>query len=138
MATIDMQTMRYINLLDRVARVKTMKCFNYNGTIIYAVPRELISKAIGSGASNIRQMQDILGKRIKIIQEAAGIDKAEKFVSDIVEPIKFKSLEVKEQELVISSGSMQNKAALMGRNKKRMEELALIIKDTFNLDLKIL
>ena len=35
MAIINMQTMRYINLLDKASNVKTRKCFVYNNTIYF-------------------------------------------------------------------------------------------------------
>ncbi|MBS3072165.1 hypothetical protein J4408_04200 [Candidatus Pacearchaeota archaeon] len=105
-----MQTMRYINLLDRASNVKTKKCFVYNNTIYFAVPASLISKAIGPAASNIRRMQENLGKRIRIIPEPEGIMDAEKFVANIVDPVKFKSLEMKDGMFVLNASS-QSKAA---------------------------
>jgi transcription antitermination factor NusA-like protein len=138
MATINMQTMRYINMLDRVSRVKTTKCFNYNGAIVFAVSKHFVSQAIGPNANNIKVIQDNLGKRVKIIKEPQGVDGAKEFIEEIVSPVKFKSLEVKDSELIVTAGNMQNKASLLGRNKKRYEELSLIIKDTFSLDLKII
>jgi len=136
MASINMQTMRYINLLDRASRVKTTKCFSYNNTIIFAVPRFLISKAIGPDAVNVRRIQEQLGKRVKVIEEPTGIESAEKFVFDIVSPIKFKSLEMKDNEFVLNAGS-QSKAALIGRNKRRLIELNQIMKDNFGMEIKI-
>ena len=138
MSVINMQTIRYINLLDQESRVKTRKCFVYNNTIIFAVPENQISKAIGPNALNVKKVQEKLGKRIRIIKEAAGAGDASRFVEDIVEPIKFKSLEIKDNEMMISAGSMQNKASLLGRNKRRYEEIKQIVSDTFNLELKII
>ena len=137
MSVIDMQTMRYINLLDRASQVKTRKCFVYNGTIIFAVPGNMVSQAIGPDAINIRRLQEKIGKRIRIVREAASPYDAERFVQDIVMPAKFKSIEIKENELIISAGSVQNKATLLGRNKKRFEELKTIVEDTFGLELKV-
>jgi len=137
MAIINMQTMRYINLLDRASNVKTKKCFVYNNTIYFAVPASLISKAIGPAASNIRRMQENLGKRIRIIPEPEGIMDAEKFVANIVDPVKFKSLEMKDGMFVLNASS-QSKAALIGRNRRRLDELKQIMQDLFNLDLKII
>lgn len=137
MSVINMQTIRYINLLDRASNVKTTKCYLYNNTIIFAVPKFLVSKAIGPDGINIRRIQESLGKRVRIIGEADGIYDAKRFVEDIVEPIKFKSIEIRENELVITSGSMQNKAALLGRNKIRFEELKTIVQNCFNLDLRV-
>jgi len=138
MSTINMQTMRYINLLDQIARVKTTRCFSYNNSIYFAVPRAFVSQAIGRNASNIQMLQDKIGKRIKIIIASSGVEDIERFVRSIIEPAQFKSIEVKEKELIITAGSMQNKANLLGRNKKRFEELAEVIKDDFSLELKVM
>ena len=108
-----MQTMRYINLLDRTAHVKTRKCFVYNNTIFFAVPRQFVSKAIGPDASNIRKIQESLGKKIKVIKEAGGYEDAENFVEDVVSPAKFKSFEVKDGAGIITAGNNQNKAILI-------------------------
>jgi len=138
MSVINMQTMRYINLLDKASRVKTSKCFIYNNTIIFAVPAHLMSRAIGSNAENVRLIQDQLGKRIRIIREPTGIGSMNQFIQDIVTPVRFKSLEIKDKEAILTAGNAQNKAALFGRNKKRYEELDEIIQGLFALDLKII
>lgn len=137
MATIDMQTMRYINLLDRVTRVKTSKCFVYNNTIIFAVPQGLVSRAIGPQGNNVRNIQVTLGKKIKIIAEPNGVDDAVRFVQDVVDPVTFKSLELKDGAFLLTAGS-QSKAALIGRNKRRFEELAQIMHDSFGHSLRII
>ncbi len=138
MAVLDLQTIRYINLLDEKSRVKTSKCFMYKGIIIFAVPGFLVSKAIGVNASNVRYIQEKLGKKVKIIKEASGISDAERFIRDIVSPVQFRSLELGDKEIIIMAGSMQNKAMLLGREKKRFEELKEILKNTFGLELRVI
>tara|TARA_Y100000310_G_scaffold331607_1_gene405458 strand:+ start:1744 stop:2160 length:417 start_codon:yes stop_codon:yes gene_type:complete len=137
MATINMQTMRYINLLDKASQVKTRSCFVYNGTIFFAVPKHLVSKAIGPAAINIKKIQEKLGKKIKVIKESEGPGDLQRFVSDVVTPVRFKNIEIKEGEIVITAGNSQNKASLIGRNKRRLDELKQILQDIYNLDLKI-
>ena len=131
-----MQTMRYINLLDKASHVKTRKCFLYNNIIIFAVPRAFMSQAIGPDATHIRFIQEQIGKRIRIIEEVWGVEDSEKFIAAIVAPVTFKSLEIKDNMLILTAGS-QSKAALIGRNRRREDELRQISKDTFDLDLKI-
>ncbi len=138
MATINMQTMRYINLLDRASNVKTKQCFIYNNTIFFAVPRELVSRAIGPAALNIKKIQDNLGKKVRIIAEPEGILGAQKFLQELVAPIRFKSLEIKDGGFILTAGSNQSKASLIGRNKRRFEELHKIMLDLFGMDLKII
>ena len=131
-----MKLMRYINLLDRTSRVKTRKCFVYNDIIIFAVPRDMVSQAIGPGAVNVKRIQFQLGKKVRVISEPRGIEEAQNFVREIVSPIKFKSLEIKDGVFILNAGST-SKAALIGRNKKRLEELHEILLSNFGLDLKI-
>lgn len=138
MAVIDMKAMRYINLLDKVSHVKTRRCFVHNNTIFFAVPGSQISKAIGPSAVNVRKMQESIGLKIKIIKDVEGVDDAKRFVEDIVAPVRLKSIEVKENSLIITGGNNQNKATLIGRNKRRFEELKKVINDFFNLDLRII
>ena len=137
MSVIDMKLMRYINLLDRVSNVKTRKCFVYNNVILFAVPRMMVSQAIGPGAYNIKVLQGQLGKRIRIVTEPHGIADAVNFVREVVSPVRFRSLELKDGIFVLNAGS-SSKAALIGRNKARLEELREIIKNNFGLDLKII
>lgn len=138
MATISMQTMRYINLLDRASQVKTKQCFVYNNTIFFAVPRQMVSKAIGPAALNVKRIQENLGKKVKIIPAPEGLEDAQVFIHNLVFPNKFKSLEIKGSSFILTAGSNQNKAVLIGRNKRRFEELQKIIQDIFHMDLKIL
>src|SRR3989344_884778 len=135
MATIDMQTMRYINLLDKASKVKTKQCFIYNNTIFFAVPEELISRAIGPAALHVRIMQEHLGKKIRIIREPRELRDINRFINDLIGPGRFKSLEVKDNCVIVTAGSNQNKAILIGRNKKRLFELQKIIQDVYLMDL---
>lgn len=138
MAVLDMQLMRYINLLDKAAHVKTQKCFVHNNTIFFAVSRRDMSKAIGPAAANVRKIQDQLGRKVRVIEEANGITDAQRFIDDIISPVRVKTVEIKDGAIVITAGSSQNKAVLIGRNRRRFEELEKVIKDYFSLDLKVI
>ena len=138
MAIIDMRTMRYINLLDKITHVKTSKCFVHNGSIFFAVDKRDVSRAIGPSAMNVRKMQEKTGKKVRIIEQADGIGNVKSFIEDIIAPVRIKAVEVKDNSVMITAGSSQTKASLIGRNRKREEELKQIIQDFFNLDMKII
>lgn len=138
MAVIDMRAMRYLNLLDKVSRVKTSKCFSYNNYVFFAVRRDLVSKAIGPAASNIKQIQESIGSKVKIIPDAESISDLKMFVENIVLPIKPREIELKDDCIVVTAGSTQNKASLIGRDKRRFDELKKIVNNFFGKDLKIL
>lgn len=135
--TITMQKMRYINLLSKISRVSTNKCFLYNNTIIFAVPRSMMSQAIGASAKNIKSMQTVFDKKVKIVVQPNNSRDAEIFVRAIVDPVQFKSLEEKDDSFILNAGS-QSKAALIGRNRRRLLELNQIMEDCFGKGLRII
>jgi NusA-like KH domain protein len=135
--TINMQDMRYLNLFGKITRVNTRFCFKYNEIIIFCVPRKLVSKAIGKNGENVKQMSEILRKKIKIITKPRGIQDVKTFIEDIISPVKFRDIEVKDNEIIITAGS-QSKAALIGRNRRRFLEMQKIIKDFFGKGFRII
>ena len=135
--TIDMQDLRHLNLFNQITKINTRFCFRYNDTLYFCVPKNLISKALGENASNIRRMSDILKRRIKVIPKPRGIEDAEGFIKTITALVTFKELEVKDNEIILNAGG-QNKATLFGRNKQRFFEMKSIVKGFFDRDFKII
>ena len=132
--TIDMQLMRYVNLFARTTKVPTTKVFLYNNQIVFAVPKAKVSLAIGKGAVNVKKLNQILRRKIKVVAMPAAESKEgiAKFVGDVVDPIEFNKIDVKENAVVINAGR-QSKAALIGRNRQREKELTGILKNFFHI-----
>ena len=136
-STINMQDMRHLNLFGRVTQISTRFCFKYNEHIIFGIPNHLISKAIGENGKNLKKLSELIGKKVKVVPNPNGIEDAENFISRIISPTKFKEMEVVGDEIIITAGS-QNKAALLGRNKRRLIELQIIVENSFGKDLRII
>ena len=135
--TIDMQDMRYLNLFRQITGISTRYVMKYNEMIIFSVPKNILSKAIGPEARNLKRMSEILGKRIRVIPIPNGIEHIKPFIQAIVSPVEFNDLEIKNEEVILTAGSM-SKAALLGRNKRRLQEMQKIIKDFFGKEFKII
>lgn len=133
--TIDMQDMRYLNLFERITRIRTRYCFKYNEALVFCVPEKLVSKAIGEKGKNVKKLQEILNKKIKVVPLPNGIKDAEVFIQSIINPVGFRELGVGENEIVISAG--KNKAALIGRNKRRLLEMQKITKGFFDREFRV-
>ena len=129
---INMQVMRYINLFERVTGVSTRHCFVYNNNLIFAVPKTKIFVAVGKAGQNMKKIAEILRRKIKVIAIPEGKLFVEKFISDIVEPVTFNKVDMKNSEIIINAGR-QSKAALIGRNRAREKELEDILKSFFNI-----
>ena len=129
---LDMRFIRYVNLFNNITRVRTKHCFEYNNTIIFVVPRKFVSNALGPGNSNLEKLNRIIGKKIKVIAEPKGKEDLESFISIITRPIRFKGIEIKDNEIVIIANS-QNKASLIGKGKLRIDEMENILDQYFGI-----
>lgn len=134
-----MKLIRYLNLFEKITKVRSKHCFFYNYNIIFVVPLEKVSKAIGENGKNVKKLVEILGKKVKIVAMPNGkIDRADvrEFILAITHPVRFKDVEIKDKEIIITAGK-QSKAALIGRNKRRLEEMRQIIKEYLNKNVRI-
>ncbi|MDD5023343.1 MAG: hypothetical protein PHU63_04200 [Candidatus ainarchaeum sp.] len=102
------------------------------------MPRNQLTRSLGEGGKNIYELRRILRKKIKIIPQPDGIKEVKSFIGNIVRPVEFKEIEITPQEIIINAGGMQNKAALIGKNKRRLIEMQRIIKDFFGKDFRII
>ena len=129
---LDMRFIRYANLFYKVTKIRTNHCFEYNNTIIFVVPRKFVMRAIGLDNKNLEILSNLIGKKIKIVAIPNGKEDLLNFVSVITRPIKFRAIEIKDNEAIILANS-QNKASLIGRGKVRLSEMENILGQYFGV-----
>ncbi|MEI6058147.1 MAG: hypothetical protein WCP89_00060 [archaeon] len=127
-----MRLMRYINLFERVSGVSTKNCFVYNNVIVFAVPKAMVSRAVGKDGTNMKRLAEILRRRVKVVAVAHEDADLQKFISDVVDPITFNKIEIRDGLVIISAGRA-NKAALIGRDRTREKELSVVLKNLFKV-----
>ena len=134
---IHMQDMRYLNLFEKVSGIRTRFCFEYNNTIFFCVPKQLVSKAIGESARNLKIVGTTIARKVKVIFFPMSTNDTKAFIEKIIEPVSFKDISITEKEITITAGGMQNKAALFGRGKQRLEEMKKITQTFFRRDYRV-
>jgi hypothetical protein len=134
---IDMQDLRYLNLFGKITKVSTRFCFKYNEAIFFCVPKSFIPRAIGENGENVKKMSFILKRKIRIIPLPRRVEDSRRFIELIVSPVVFKKVDVSDDEIVLTAGP-QSKAALLGRNKRRLIEMQKIVKTFFNRGFRII
>ncbi|MEK6914386.1 MAG: hypothetical protein AABW83_01935 [Nanoarchaeota archaeon] len=127
-----MKFIRYANLFYKITKIRCSHCFEYNNSILFAVPRKFVLSSIGKDNINLEKLSRIIGKRIKIVAIPNGKEDIEGFVSIITKPVRFNGIELKGDEAIISAG-IESKAALIGREKVRLSEMENILGQYFGV-----
>jgi NusA-like KH domain protein len=128
--TFDITCIQQINLFFKVTGVRAQNCFNYSNFILFVVDPDFFNKAIGKSGENVRRLEYLLKKRIKVIRTPT--QDIERFIKVIVYPLKFKKLAIEDGNITITAGQ-QSKASLIGRDHSRLNELIEIVKQYFNI-----
>ena len=134
--TLDLTLIRYLNLFEKITKVRTDSCFIYNNILFFAVPRGFVYRAVGEQGRNIKELSQIIGKRIKVIEKPEGDSDSGKFILDIISPVQPKNIDISTKEVVITAGKL-NYNALIGRDKQKFKELQKIIEEYLGKELKI-
>lgn len=130
--TIAMQFIQYMNFFEKMIGLRTGHCFCYNDIIFFVVNPSFVARAVGENGLNVKRLATKLRRRVRIIASPDGIKDAEKFVSFIIYPIKFKRFSIDRDEACIIA-NRQSKAMIIGRNKTRLAELENILKEYFGI-----
>ncbi len=134
---IEMEDLMHIQLFEKITKISTRYTFVYNNILFFCVPKNQISKAIGKEAVNVKKISSIAKKRVKILALPKEDKEIKSFVESIVSPIQFNDIEIKPTEVILTAGA-QSKAALLGREKRRLKEMEKIIKDYFKKEFRII
>jgi len=65
---IDNETFRYLSAFSTLTGVSALDCFEFNGEIVYVVEPGKISVAVGKGGSNIKKVESLLKKRVRLVE----------------------------------------------------------------------
>lgn len=125
------QDIQYINIFERITRVRPSDCFMYGFYLVFVVPQYELSKAIGQSGINAKKISAALNKKIKIISYNGD---NEEFVKSIISPIKLRELKLQDSVLSIRAGP-QSKALIIGKNSQRLKELKGILERYFKVEM---
>jgi transcription antitermination factor NusA-like protein len=93
--------------------------------------------AVGRNGENVKQLSEVLRRKIRIVAEPVEngdkIQALKRFISDVVAPVEFTSLEMNSDGVLVLSGERESKAMLIGRDRSKEKELAEVLERNFGV-----
>ena len=126
----DIDLMKFMQLFENITHAKIKDCISHE-QLIFIVQENEIGKAIGKGGSNVRRLEDLLKKKIKIVEFNSDI---KQFIRNFILPLKVKDINQEENIITIEGPDTKTKGLLIGRERKNLENLKSIVKRYFEIE----
>ena len=121
--------MKYISIFESLTRAKVKDCI-INGTVFFIVHENEIGKAIGKKGSNIKRIEGILKKRVKVVEFSNDIPW---FVQNLIYPLKAKDIKEEGGIVTIYGNDTKTKGMLIGRDRNNINLIIDIVKRHFDV-----
>ena len=139
---LDLDSLVYEQIFERVCHVRCKGHHQGQDQWLFVVPMGKAGKAIGSGAQNIKKLQEQLSRKrrdlanikIKIIEFHPNI---KIFTKNLISPLQVENIEVEENSVIITDSSKKTKSLLIGPGARRLKQLNSILERFFQKKLEI-
>ena len=121
--------MKLMSLFESLTGAKLKDCIA-NDNVMFVVEQSEMGKAIGKKGSNIKRIENLLKKSVRLIEFN---DDASKFVANLIYPAK--ADDIKEEEGVVSiyAADTKTKGSIIGRDRHRINMVNNIAKRYFDI-----
>lgn len=130
--TFDANSMKLMNMFESITRARLKDCFENKAVMVFVVGEGEIRKALGKNASNVKRVEGMLKKKIRIIEFNSDITK---FVRNVIMPNKCKDITYDDGIITITPTDPQSRGYLIGRAAEVLRNNEEIVQRYFS-DLK--
>ena len=119
--TID--TIKTISLFEKITKTKVKDCIEGEAGNIFIVQPGQIAKAVGKHGANIKRLEGLFKKKVKIVEYNDDIIQ---FIRSYLMPLKSDSIKQDGEIITISSNDTKTKGLMIGKNAqnlRKMEEI---------------
>ena len=117
-----------MSFFEKITRTRIKDCFIDNNQLLtFIVPDFQIGKAVGKNAVNVKKLENLLKRKIKIV---AFNPSAVVFVKNLIYPIKAK-VDQQSNIIIIKANDTKSRAFLIGRNQVNLKNTLKITKKYF-------
>jgi len=132
----DMDTIRFLNLFENITNVPVKDCYVNGENIYFIVEEGKIGLAIGKGGISIKNVEKIIGKKVKVFEYSSN---PVEFVKNLIPQSKEVSLinngETVEIQIKVDRS---DKGYVIGREGEKIKIYKEILKRVNNIsDLKV-
>ena len=138
--TLDTNSLMQMSLFEKITRSKVKDCFDFSSkTLAFVVLPGQLKKAIGPKGANVKKLENLFKKKIKIIEFNPKI---EKFIENLCHPNKVSKVHFTEQmlwnstkrEITIIPEDLKSRGFIIGKDASNLRQMEEITRRYFKID----
>lgn len=127
---LDSTLIKYISLFQSVTRVSPRDCIDGESETIFVIPEAEVSRAIGKSAVNVKKIEKLLGKKVKIVGHSPEL---QRFIKNLVHPNKITDIMVSGDTVTLVPADNYTRGQLIGRNAAKLRKTEDIVQRYFDI-----
>jgi len=132
----DMSAMKFMSLFESITRAKLKDCVIKENMVLFIVHPNEIGKAVGSKGANVRKLEKVLNKKVKIVEFSP---EPVNFIKNLVHPLQVKEITEDEGTYTLTPVDLKTRGMLIGRNASHLRAYEDVVKRYFPVkELKVI
>jgi len=128
----DINIMKFISMFESITHASVKDCIeDDNKKLIFIVKQGDIAKAIGKKGANIKRIEQLLKKKVKVIEYNPDLLE---FIKNVVAPLKVADIVEEEGIITITPPDSKIRGFLIGRGADNLRGFEKIIKRYFDFE----
>lgn len=125
----DSDLMKLITLFESMTGAKVKDCIA-NEKLIFVIEENEMGKAIGRNGANIKKMENMLKKKIRLVEFSNDVLQ---FVKNAIYPAEAAGIRNENSVITIQGKDTSSKAMLIGRERQNLNHLNGLVKRYFGI-----
>ncbi len=125
----DSELMKLITLFESMTGAKVKDCIS-GEKLVFIIEENEMGKAIGKSGINIKRMENMLKKKIKLVEFSNDVVQ---FVKNMIYPVGATEVAKEDGTITIHGKDANTRAMLIGRERQNISYLTDIVKRHFDV-----
>lgn len=124
MKKFDADAIKLMSMFESVSGVSVKDCVVQEQMLVFVVPAGEIGRAVGKGGANVRKLERLLKKKVKVIEFS---DEVESFIKKVVAPLEVSDIIVEDGVYTLIPKDLKTRGMLIGRSASHLRFFESII-----------
>lgn len=129
--TYDVELIKTINLFESVTRARVKDALYMKELLTFIVFEGDMFKALGKNLENLKKMESMLKRKIKIVEFNSDMIK---FITNLLYPYKVESITVDGKIVTIHDEDTKTKGLIIGAKAQNLRQYESIVKKYFDIE----